>query len=104
MSEMREYQAIIKVWNQKSRYEIEVLPSSFEIPESLIFIDGTCLGIPKKVLVKAFLQARGILMTGFSTSSLLDQVGFPEEQIQGSNLIRVDVMLHVSFYFLILSI
>ena len=39
--------------------EIEILPSEIAPPlGSLLLIDQECIGIPKGVLVKAFLQAR----------------------------------------------
>lgn len=45
--------------NRQSQLVIEVLPSSIAPPPGeFVFLEDGCLGIPKKVLVKAFLEAR----------------------------------------------
>ncbi|KAF2100466.1 hypothetical protein NA57DRAFT_74075 [Rhizodiscina lignyota] len=50
--------------NKDSILEIEVLGSEVPLPEGqLILQDGLCVGIPKKVLAKAFVEARAIFMT-----------------------------------------
>lgn len=41
--------------------EIEILPKAFApVDGSLLVVDGLCIGIPKAVLVHAFLHARAI--------------------------------------------
>jgi hypothetical protein len=44
--------------------EIEILPSGISPPDGLpFFLDGQCLGIPKKTLAAAFLYGRHIFMS-----------------------------------------
>ena len=57
--------------------EIEILPPSHEPTNALILQDGTCIGVPKKVLVLAFLHARALFFAtkaaGSPSSHLLDE-------------------------------
>lgn len=57
------YEAIVNAFesHQNLALELEILPSAVAVPEGkLILQDGRCIGIPKKVLVHAFIRARGL--------------------------------------------
>lgn len=59
----RAYKAIINAFesHQNVTLELEILPSAVAVPEGeLILQDGRCIGIPKKVLVHAFIRARAL--------------------------------------------
>jgi len=63
------YKAIIDAFQSKpdTALEIEILPAAFTPPAGcLIFNEGTNIGIPKKIIVAAFLSASEIFKNRFA--------------------------------------
>lgn len=56
----RAYEALNKYFteNQDEVIEIAILPPAIEAPDGVLMHEGLNLGIPKKTLVSAFLEAR----------------------------------------------
>ncbi|KAH7094790.1 hypothetical protein FB567DRAFT_13443 [Paraphoma chrysanthemicola] len=54
------YDALIKYFKvyEKQVVEIEVLPPAIQPPDGILLEDGHCLGVPKKVLALAYMEAR----------------------------------------------
>ncbi|KAF2278070.1 protein prenylyltransferase [Westerdykella ornata] len=50
--------------------EIEILPPAFPTPDGILIQEGLNLGIHKKVLALAFLEARAIFFNGIKTGSM----------------------------------
>ena len=59
--------------------EIEILPSALAPNDTLILRDGINIGVPKKVLVQAYLKARSIffLQDGSSPSKAVSASSIP---------------------------
>ena len=69
------------VAHQDEIVEVEVLPSALAPTEGLVLKDGINLGVPKKVLVQAYLTARTTLFA-HQTNLSIDTVSihFPKEK------------------------
>jgi hypothetical protein len=46
--------------------EIEILPPAIEPPDGIMMQDGRSLGVPKKVLALAFVEARRVFFSNIS--------------------------------------
>jgi hypothetical protein len=72
---IKAYESIIQAFTAKTRHEIEILPVGISPPPgSLILLDEECIGIPKPVLVQAFLFARASFMAKVRTGNTRDNV------------------------------
>lgn len=75
VSSLAAYQAIADTFSSDIRFQIEILPPAITPPGGeLLMIDNECIGIPKKVLVEAFLVARAQFMNGLRNADILDRV------------------------------
>ena len=71
--------------------EIEILPSALAPTDALTLQDGTNIGVPKKVLVQAYLKARTIffLQDGSSSSKTVSASTIPRDLNFSSSRISV---------------
>jgi hypothetical protein len=76
------YEALLKAFSTDARYEIEILPSSIAPPDGqLIMVDEECIGVPKAVLVQAFLVARSQFMSGIGTAEISNIVRWSQRNM-----------------------
>jgi hypothetical protein len=85
----RELSAYLSL-HQEEVVEIEILPSlpaendkvdTLPAPDSIFLQDGLCIGIPKKMLVLAYLESRKLFFSGMKDDDTASQVAYEATRI-----------------------
>lgn len=61
--------------------EIEILPDAMQPPEGIVMQDGLSIGVPKKILALAFVEAKKLFFAGLERDDITSQQAFEASKV-----------------------